>query len=282
MNRHMLVSLHRPLTALALSLLAPVALAFDSEAGNPILDRFSFDIGSYFYGSGTTVTLNGQFGELGVPVDLEHDLGFTSVNRFRIDGYWRITKHQRLRFMYFQADRERTKTLQRTIQYGDYTYPVSASVSATNKVSVAGLTWEYDFFVRDHISLGANIGIHNLDFKLGLSGAATGPNGTRTPEAAQTGSVSGPLPMIGLAGIFSVNPWFYFTADLAALKVTVNPYSGSLTDFGGTAVWQPFRHFALGAGYDFFKLSASVDAHRYNGNLDWRYSGPRVFFTASF
>jgi hypothetical protein len=102
------------------------------------------------------------------------------------------------------------------------------------------------------------------------------------PNASQTGKVEGPLPMIGLAGIFRTNSKFYFTADFSALKITINPYSGSLLDLGGTAVWQPFRHFAVGAGYDFFKLSASVDAHRFNGNLDWRYSGPRVFVTASF
>jgi len=282
MGRRVFVCYLRPLTALTLSVLAPVALAFDSVAGNPILDRFSFDIGTYLYGSGTTVTLNGQSGERGFPIDLEHDLGFENVNRFRIDGYWRITKHQRLRLMYFQVDRQTTKTLQRTLQYGNYTYPVSASVSASNDVSVASLAWEYDFFVRDHVSLGANIGVHNLDFKLALSGSATGPNGTRTPEASQTGSADGPLPMLGLAGIFRASSRFYFTADLAALKVTVNPYSGTLTDFGATAVWRPFNHFGVGAGYDFFRLTASVDADRFNGRLDWRYSGPRVFFNASF
>jgi len=265
-----------------LVLFAPEALAFDSTAGNPILDRFSFDIGTYYFGSGTTVTLNGAYGERGLPVDAERDLGFKDTNRFRLDGYWRITAHQRLRFMYFKADRSSTKTLERTIQYGNYTYPLGASISAQNNVSSAALTYQYDFFVRDKVSLGANIGIHNLDYKLALSGSATGPNGGHNQEASQSGSANGPLPLIGLGGIFRVNSKFYFTADLAALKVTVNPYSGSLLDFGGTVVWQPFTHFGVGAGYDFFKLSASVNAHSFNGNLDWRYSGPRVFLSASF
>lgn len=258
-----------------------LSLAFDSVPGNPILDRFNIDIGTFYYGTGTNVTLNGAFGERGVPVNAERDFGLHDVDRFRLDAYWRITKHQRLRILYFKADRQATRSIDRTIQFGDATYPANAAVTAQNNVSIAELAYQYDFFVRDHISLGANLGIHNVNYKLRLTGNTTTNGGTSTSES-QTASASGPLPMIGLAGIFRVNPRFYFTAGVQGLKVTVNPYSGSLWDVGGTVVWQPFTHFGIGGGYDFFRLSADVNAHSFNGSLTWRYSGPRAFVSGSF
>jgi hypothetical protein len=95
-------------------------------------------------------------------------------------------------------------------------------------------------------------------------------------------SGDGPMPMVGLAAIWRVTPWFYFTALAQGLKITINPYSGTLQNYGLTATWQPFTHFGFGGGYDYFSLRASVNSHDFNGNLDWRYNGPRVFFSASF
>jgi hypothetical protein len=274
----------RALVVWSVAMLAqpPLALAFDAVPGNPILDRFNIDVGTFYYGTGTTITLNGTYGQRGVPINLEHDLGLKDVNRFRLDAYWRITKHQRLRILYFQADRRATRSIDRTIQYGNATYPVNTTIAARNIESIAALGYEYDFFVRDHVSIGANIGIHNLKFDLGLTGTAATSGGAHTAGVSQSASADGPLPLIGLAGIFRVNPWLYFTATVQGLKVKVNPYSGSLWDVGGTMVWQPFRHFGIGAGYDFFRLSADVNKPSFNGSLTWRYSGPRVFFSGSF
>lgn len=268
--------------SLALLVQPSLSLAFDAVAGNPILDRFNIQVGPYFYGTGTTVTLNGTFGQAGVPIDMEHELGIGDVNRFRLDGYWRVTKHQRLRFLYFRANRQATRTLDRTIQFGNATYPINATITAQSKVWIGELTYEYDFFVREHVSLGASLGIHNMNFKLSLMGNATTNGGTRAADISQSASANGPLPMIGLAGIFRVNSKVYFTAGMQGLKVTVNPYSGTLWDLGGTVVWQPFTHFGIGAGYDFFRLTAHVNDHSFNGSLSWRYGGPRVFLSGSF
>jgi hypothetical protein len=90
------------------------------------------------------------------------------------------------------------------------------------------------------------------------------------------------MPLIGLSAIWRVTSWFYFTALAQGLKVTVNPYSGTLQNYGMTATWQPFKHFGVGGGYDYFSLRAGVNDPKFTGNLDWRYSGPRVFFSASF
>jgi hypothetical protein len=273
----------RSLLVLLLSLAAQRALAFDSEAGNPILDRFNIDVGTLFYGSGTSVTLNGAAGQVGVPIDLEHELGFKEATRFRVDGYWRFTAHQRLRFAYFEADRHTSKTINENLHYGNVTFPVGATVDAHNNVSIAELIYEYDFFVRENFSLGANFGIHNLDFGLGLAANTVTPTSGKTAVSLyQNASADGPLPMIGLAAIWRWSPWFYVTAGVQGLKVTVNPYSGTLYDGAATFVWQPTKHFGVGGGYDYFHIDASVNKTDFNGSLTWRYSGPRVFLAASF
>jgi hypothetical protein len=259
------------------------AFAFDSEPGNPILDRFNIDVGTFFYGTGTTISLNGTLGTVGTPIDVEHALGFRNANRFRLDAYWRITKHQRLRLMYFDANRHTGGTLDRTFTYGDDTFPVAATVSSQNNVRLTALSYEYDFIVRDNFSLGATLGIHNFNYSLSISATTTTPTAPYMPVAHyQKASADGPLPLIGMSAIWRLTPTFYFTALAQGLKVTVNPYSGALQNYGVTATWQPFKNFGVGGGYDYFLLTASADAHRFNGSLDWRYSGPRVFFSASF
>jgi hypothetical protein len=269
-----------PMTLLAF--VSPSALAFNSVAGDPILDRFNFDFGTFFYGSGTEVTLNGAYGERGAPIDLEHQLGFKDATRFRLDAYWRFTAHQRLRLIYFSADRSTSRQISKTINYGNATYPVGVTVNSENKVSIAELAYEYDFIVRRNFSLGANVGIHNLDFALGLS-ANTAASANLAPGSLyQKGAVDGPMPMFGLATIWRVAPSLYFTGDAQFLRVTVHPYSGTLQDYAATLVWQPTRHFGLGVGYDLFRLTASVDATNFRGRLGWRYNGPRAFVSASF
>lgn len=47
-------------------------------------------------------------------------------------------------------------------------------------------------------------------------------------------------------------------------------------------IWQPRELIGLGFGYDWFRVNIEVDATRLTGNLQWRYSGPQVFFNISF
>jgi hypothetical protein len=268
---------------LGLSLAARAALAFDSVAGDPILDRFNIDVGTFFYGTGTTITFNGQYGERGTPIDAERTLGLHEADRFRLDAYWRFTKHQRLRVAYFEADRHATKTIDQTLQYGNVTFPVNASVSTQNNASIAELFYEFDFLVLENFSLGVDLGVHNIDFGMKLSATTNVPGMTpSTVTVSQNASADGPLPMIGMSAIWRVSPQFYFTASAQGLKVTVNPYSGSFQDYGGTVVWQPFKHFGIGGGYDLFLLDAGVNKSSFNGHLTWRYSGPRAFISGSF
>lgn len=272
----------RASSMLLLSLVVQSAHAFDSVAGNPILDRVNIDVGTFFYGSGTMVTANGTVGQRGVPIDLEHQLGFKAASRFRLDGYWRFTAHQRFRVTYFTANRHASKTINDELHFRDDTYPIGATISANNRISMVEVSYEYDFLVRKNFMLGANIGIHNISFGLSLAGNAATASGTQQASLNQRVSVNGPLPLLGLAAIWRITPTFYFTADAQFLKVTINPYSGTLQDYAATAVWQPTKHFGFGAGYNLFRIRTDVNTTGFNGSLAWRYNGARVFVAASF
>ena len=281
-DRNSIITSLRVVSALALALVSRNVHAFDSVANDPILDRFNIDVGTFFYGSGTTVTLNGS-AQRGVPIDLEHELGFGNATRFRLDAYWRFTTHQRLRFIYFDVNRYAYRTINEDLHFGNTTFPLGAAVSSNNGISVIALAYEYDYFVRDTVSVGASIGIHNINLGLSRAANTTTPSKT-TPVVAlyQKGSADGPMPMFGVAAIWRAAPWVYFTGGAQLLKITVNPYSGTLQDYAATAVWQSNKHVGVGVGYDFFRISADVNATRFNGSLSWRYSGPRLFVSGSF
>ena len=70
------------------------------------------------------------------------------------------------------------------------------------------------------------------------------------------------------------------TAQYFALSI--DDIDGSLQDYRGLVTWQPRKWLGVGLGYNRFTLDVDVDKDDFNGSLDWTYSGPMIFYSASF
>jgi hypothetical protein len=251
------------------------------EAGDPFNDRFRIDLGTFIVNTSTTIQVNGAGGR-GTEFDTEHELGFHDSDRFRADAYWRFFKRHKLRLMYFDTDRHASKAIDREIQFRDTTFPVSAQLDSRFLTRVAELAYEYSFVRTDRFEVDAAVGIHNLKFQLDLSGSAMA--GMQQRSASQSASVQadGPLPVVGLHGIWKLSPRFYLDAQAQFFKISISPYDGRLEDYNASAVWQFLRHVGVGAGYNEFITKLDVSSSSFNGSLRWRYGGMRLFVNASF
>ena len=146
------------------------------------------------------------------------------------------------------------------------------------ETQITSLSYEFDFLQSDTYELGGTFGIHNIGFDVGLSAEAQGETAARSSSA----EADGPLPVIGLHGVWRINDKFYLDGGLQFFKVSFDPYDGSITDFTLSGVWQFSEHWGVGAGWNQFRTKLEVDGDRFDGELTWKYGGARIFVTASF
>ena len=258
-------------------LLAATAPAVHAEAGNPLNDRFSISVGGFLLDTDTEIRVDGEV-RGGTDVDAGRDLGLQDADRFRIDGYWRMTPRQKLRLMYFDTSATGTRVIDEELVFDDVVYPINIEVMGRIETQVTALSYEFDFLQGDNYELGGTFGIHNLKFEMGLRAEAQG----QTAERSSTAEANGPLPVFGLHGVWRINDKFYLDGGLQYFQLKFDPYDGSVTDFSIAAVWQATKHIGFGAGWNQFRTNVEVDGDRFDGELTWKYGGARIFVTASF
>jgi len=265
-----------PRLASAAVLLAAAATAH-AEAGNPLNDTVSVSLGGFLLDTNTKIRVNGDT-HTGDEFDADKDLGLKDSDRFRIDGYWRFLPRQRIRVMYFNTDNTQTRTLDRNIEVGDNDYLISGEVTAGIKTTVTAISYEYDFWQSDKYEFGLIGGIHNLKFNFHIDGTANGLNASKS----NTAEANGPLPLVGVHGVWRWNEKFFLDAGAQFLKINYDPYNGRFTDYTASFNWQATKNFAVGAGWNSFVTKVDVSGDRFDGSLRWAYGGMRIFVTGSF
>ncbi len=121
-------------------------------------------------------------------------------------------------------------------------YPINAEVHWTaSKTQVTSLSYEFDFLQTDTYELGGTFGIHNIGFEFGISAEAQGQTAATSTKA----EADGPLPVIGLRGVWRINDKFYLDAGIQYFQISFDPYDGSITDshlVGRLAVLRALGH----------------------------------------
>jgi hypothetical protein len=248
-----------------------------AEAGDPLTDRFSISLGTFLLDTSTDIRVDGE-ASTGTDLDLETDLGFDDSDRFRVDGYWRFLPRHKLRVMYFDTRRTETTTIDEDISVGDTVFPINAEVETTFKTTVTTASYEFAFMQGDKYEFSGLFGIHNLKFEFDMSAESQGQSGT----LEETADANGPLPVFGLGGIWRFHDKFYFDGQVQYFSIEIDEYDGRITDWNASAVWQAFKHVGFGVGYNDFVTHIGVDGSNFEGDLDWRYSGARIFVIGSF
>jgi len=251
--------------------LAPAAHA------DALNDTYSLSLGTFFLTTNTTVRVDGN-GIEGTPVNLEQGLGITNHQSFRLDGYWRFLTRHKIRVMYFNQDRSASRTIDTQIEFQGETFPVNSNVSTSLDTRVIEVVYEYAFLRGERYELSGSAGLHNLTFELALS--ATG--GTLNASKSARADVDGPLPVFGLHYVYQLNPQVNFDLMGQFFKLKYQQYDGSLQDYTASVVYMPWKNFGIGAGWNEFITNVNVDRTSFNGNLNWRYGGLRVFVNFSY
>ncbi len=244
-------------------------------------DTINVSLGTFLLSTDTRVTLNGSAGEQGSQVDLGRDLGFSDSNRFRVDATWRFFKRHKLRLMYFDNSTHATKTITRDLNIGDTTYAVGATLNSTNSTKIAELAYEYAFWRGDTYEITGSIGLHTVNFKLGVDGEGS-VNGQTKPFAVESASATAPLPVLGVRALWEFSPQWYLDGMGQFFAVKIDNVDGHITDvrIGVTRMFG--AHFGVGAGWNQFTTRVNLDKNSFEGSLRWRYGGAMIYVTGSY
>ncbi len=242
---------------------------------DPLSDRFSVSLGGFLLATDTEIRVDGTAGQDGTEFDVERELGFHDSDRFRIDGYWRFSPRHKLRVMYFDTRRSAERQIDDEITFRDRTFPAGTGIESSFDTVVAELAYEWAFLKKERYEVAATIGIHNLRFDLDL-------RTTGGQQISTSASANGPLPVLGLRGIWRLSDRFYIDGQVQFFQISLDPYDGRIEDYNASIVWQAFDRVGFGAGYNAFITRLDVDDDNFDGHLEWQYDGARIFLVASF
>jgi hypothetical protein len=251
----------------------------------PLEQRFNISIGAFFLGTDTTLRVDGTAAtgrEIGTEFNLDDEFGFDDQNRLRIDGYWRFADRHKVRFMYFSSRSDATRNTDQDIEFRGETFPINAAVRAEFKSQVIELAYEYAFLRRDTWELAGTIGVHNLEVKAGLRAQLSSSAGAQQVERSAEAKGNGPLPVVGLHGLWAFGDHWYLDAQAQYFSVQFGDYDGSLQDYKLGIVWMPLKNFGVGVAYNDFTTRLDVDADDFHGRLRYGYDGPIGFITVAF
>jgi hypothetical protein len=253
----------------ALSLAMP-ALAAGTLDG----DRFSISLGMFFTDRDTETQLDGTTAN-GTPTDLESDLGLdSSDNVFRVDGYLRFNEKHRVDFSVFDLSRSNSKQIDREIQWGDSLYSVNTAINAKFDLTIYKAAYTYSFMQRENDYLGVTVGVYTADTKVSLS--------EQTLGQVEVGDITAPLPVIGLRGEYEFADKWTFRASGEFFFVEFDNIDGSLVDLYVGVDYAVRDSISVGLGVNSVNLDIDASKTRFQGSLDWKYTGGLLFIKFDF
>lgn len=269
--------------ALTTGVLASSSALATDDAPSILNDPFYLSLGTFILNSDTTVRFDGDTGR-GTPIDWESSFGGGDMTRFRLDGHWRFgdSDRHKVRLMWFSASRDGSKTLDRDIEFGGEVYPVNAKVNSEFSFDIYELAYEYAFLRRDTYEVTGTFGVHLASLGMGLSAKASTSNGTLTGDIKREGTIDVPLPVLGLRGLWQLPHDFWIDASAQYFSMNIDQYDGSVQDYKVMVNWQPKKWLGFGLGYNQFNVDLDVDGDKFNGNLNWKYRGPMLSYSAVF
>ena len=217
-------------------------------------------------------------------VDFDEALGGGDATRLRLDSHWRFgdTGRHKLKAIVFDVSRDNSTTFDRDIEWGSDVYPVVAEVDVELSFTVIEVAYEYAFLKRDNYELDASFGLHYTDISSSLEARAETSGGSLEESISNSASVAAPLPVLGLRGIWNLSHDFWLDATAQFFALSFDNIDGNLQDYRVLVTWQPKKWLGIGLGYNRFEVDVDVEKDRFDGSLDWTYSGPMIFYSASF
>ena len=159
-------------------------------------ERAAVSLGAFISRPATEARVDSDSGQ-GTDLNLEDDLGLQSSTTIaRLDGHWWLSRRNRLDFSAFSYNRDGTRTINKTINFGDRTFAINTVVNTEHSLDIAKAAYTFAPVIKERGFVGLTAGLYVAQTMLSLSEATLG--------TAQTEDLTAPLPVIGVRGQYAI------------------------------------------------------------------------------
>jgi hypothetical protein len=178
---------------------------------------------------------------------------------------YRFNKRSQLDFDWFSIQRDGGKRLERTINLPRRELEIGVGVEAFTDIAIYKAVYTWLFHDDPKVRLGLSIGVHVVDFEVGVD---AGLDRIGDDDFSERAGITAPLPVIGGRLVYQVNQKLgvLFTADV--LMVKYDQYSGTFQDVYAVAEYRLSKRFGLGVGLNVLGLDVDVDGDDQFANLN--------------
>jgi hypothetical protein len=238
-------------------------------------EEFKLNLGGIVNSNSTSLRLDGSTAR-GTDVDLEGTTGLSDggVSSFLASGTWRFAPNHRLSGIFFTADRDASRAVDRTITIGDTVIPINTNLKTEAKSQFFILNYEYSFMKTPDMELAAVLGLYGANFKYKFTASS--------PIVNIDKSTTAPLPVIGLHADFFINPRWTVSVLAEGLKLKVGDVDGSIYNVALTTDYMFARNWGVGMGYSVADAKVDVNSGSFNGHVGWRMDGYNAYVQMRF
>ena len=141
----------------------------------------------------------------------------------RLDGHWWLSRRNRLDFSAFSYNRDGTRTINKTIEFGDRTFAINTVVNTEHSLDIAKAAYTFAPVIKERGFVGLTAGLYVAQTMLSLSEATLGK--------AQTEDLTAPLPVIGVRGQYAITDRIKLRGALEVFGIDTGDVAGHLNDF---------------------------------------------------
>lgn len=212
------------------------------------------------------ITTNGAGGI----VDFEDLLGVdSSLNVARADAFYAFNDTHQVDVGYYDLRRTGRRTLTEEVHWGGTIIKVDEETTSKVGTQILKLAYRYNFVTDARVVLGGSFGLHTMKLDLGIRSTAG--------SVEESFGVTAPLPLFGLHGTYALSRTWSLYASGEILKLEIDNYGGTITDFRLGLDWDVFEHIGLGIELNAFNLAATLTDGPLSADLEYGYSGLGIY-----
>lgn len=259
-----------PLT-LALGLVAPSAAL---AANDPWDAPFTLQLGAFRADAETTVRLDAE-NRNGTEVSFESTLGVQRTKTLpELQLVWRFNPRHALEGSWVSLKRSGSRTLSGSIDWGDVTFPVNATVDSTFDADILRVAYRYSPIHENGNELSVLLGLHYTKLTTSINSASG--------SASDSASVDVPLPTLGVRGSARFADNWRVVGFAQLLKLKIGDYDGELLNASVGVEWAFLPQAYAGIGYNYYHYNLTSEKGNARGRFDFDFDGPAVYAAWSF
>lgn len=248
-----------------------------------IEDKYWVEVGGYWPSVSSEVRVAPASNpDGGTTIDMESDLDLSKHKTLpqvaagmRLGGNWSLMGE------YYSLSRSGSKSVSRDISFDDVVYPAGVRVDSSFDSTIYRATVGYSFVNNPNTRIGGALGFHVTEFELKLKGDAQVGGAAVTGEQRRR-DVLAPLPTVGLFATQKIVQDVTFSARGDYLSLKIDDYKGRLFNGEAAVTWRFTKNVGIGAMWRYVNYRVDVSKDRWDGRLQYRFSGPAVFMQVGF